>query len=207
MNKTIILNAPPAAGKDTIADALCEATGANHAEMKVHLYTVASVLFNIDLVRFKAMCKDRDRKEKQSHLFLLPIDKYNQLCRITNKNPVRGVSPKSLHAISPREALIYTSELVVKPAFGRDYFGKIANDNIQVCGAVFSDGGFDEEINPILGGQADVFIIKFERDGCNWDGDSRGWLSKRNGLPELITTNNGTVEDIVNRILDFIGEQ
>ena len=206
MNKTIILNAPPNAGKDTIAMALCGATGAMHMEMKSPLYRVTAPLFDMQLSKLKHMATDRDRKEKQTQLLTLPIDKYNLLCRITGSKPVRGVSPKSCHAISPREALIYTSELVVKPAFGRDYFGKIANSNIQPCGAVFSDVGFDEEIEPIARGQKDVYIIQFERDGCTWSGDSRGWLSDHHGIPTLKTTNNGTVEELVNRILDFIGE-
>ena len=206
MNKTIILNAPPNAGKDTIAVALCHATGAIHMRMKDHLYTTAAVLFDIHVTLLTTMCTDRDRKERQTQLLVLPIDKYNQLCRITGKKPVKGVSPKSCHAISPREALIYTSELCVKPAFGRDYFGKIANDCIERQGAVFSDGGFDEEIEPIARGQKDVYIIQFERDGCTWEGDSRGWLSDHSGVPTLRTHNNGTVEELVDRILDFIGE-
>jgi len=206
MNKTIILNAPPNAGKDTIAMALCGATGAMHTQMKDHLYQVTASLFNLPLVKLRGMATDRERKERQTQLLVLPIDKYNQLCRITGNKPVRGVSPKSCHAISPREALIYTSEIVVKPTFGRDYFGKIANSNIQPCGAVFSDGGFDEEIEPIARGQKDVYIIQFERDGCTWSGDSRGWLSDHHAIPTLKTHNNGTVEELVNRILDFIGE-
>ena len=206
MNKTIILNAPPNAGKDTIAEALCSYTGAMHMEMKDHLYTVTASLFNMPLVKLNGMCTDRDRKDRQTQLLILPINKYNQLCRITGSKPVRGVSPKSCHAISPREALIYTSELVVKPAFGSDYFGKIANDNIQVCGAVFSDGGFDDELPPILIGQKDVYIVKFSREGCNWEGDSRSWLTTQAGVPELVTTNNGTVRNLVDEILEFIGE-
>jgi hypothetical protein len=206
MNKTTILNAPPNAGKDTIAEALCAATGAIHMEMKSHLYQVTASLFNMSPVNLRMIATDRERKERQTQLFTLPIDKYNQLCRITGNKPVRGVSPRSTHAISPREALIYTSEIVVKPTFGRDYFGKIANSNIQPCGAVFSDGGFDEEIEPIARGQKDVYIIQFERDGCSWSGDSRGWLSDHHGIPTLKTTNNGTVEELVTRILDFIGE-
>ena len=206
MNKTIILNAPPNAGKDTIAMALCGATGAYKSEMKQHLYRVTASLFNTSTLNIKDLATDRERKERQTQLLTLPIDKYNQLCMITGKKPVRGASPKSCHAISPREALIYASELVVKPAFGNDYFGKIANSNIQPCGAVFSDGGFDEEIGPITRGQKDVYIIQFERDGCTWGGDSRGWLSDHHGIPTLKTTNNGTVEELVTRILDFIGE-
>lgn len=206
MNKTIILNAPPNAGKDTIADALCAATNAMHMQMKHHLYKVAASLFNMSPSNLRVMATDRERKDRQTQLLMLPIDKYNLLCRITGSKPVRGVSPRSTHAISPREALIYTSELVVKPSFGRDYFGKIANDNIQVCGAVFSDGGFDEELPPILLGQEEVYIIKFSREGCSWAGDSRSWLTTQAGVPELVTTNNGTVQDLVIKILDFIGE-
>jgi hypothetical protein len=206
MNKTIILNAPPNAGKDTIAIALAAATGALHMEMKEHLYHVTASLFNVNRVMFENMTTDRERKERQTQLLTLPMDRYNQLCRITGSKPVRGVSPNSVHAISPREALIYTSELVIKPAQGRDYFGKIANSNIQPCGAVFSDGGFDDELTPILLGQEDVYIIKFDREGCSWEGDSRSWLTPRSGVPELVTTNNGTVKYLVDEILEFIGE-
>jgi hypothetical protein len=206
MNKTIILNAPPNAGKDTIAIALAAATGATHLQMKHHLYQVTASLFNTSLLHFMCKAEDRDLKDKQTQLFTLPMDRYNQLCRITGSKPVRGVSPNSVHAISPREALIYTSEIVVKPAFGSDYFGKISNSNIQPCGAVFSDGGFDDELTPILLGQEEVYIIKFDREGCSWEGDSRSWLTPRSGVPELVTTNNGTVKDLVDEILEFIGE-
>lgn len=206
MSKTIILNAPPNSGKDTIAIALCHATGAMHHEFKDHLYFITAALFAMNPTAFKVLATHRENKEKQTQQLVLPISEYNRLCSITGRKEVRGVSVNSQHAISPREAMIYVSELVVKPTFGSSHFGKIANKHIEEGGAVFSDGGFEAELDPILRGQEEVYIVRFTRGDNNFDGDSRGWFAPRAGVPMLNTTNDGTVEEIVQEILEFIGE-
>ncbi len=203
-NTVIILNAPPNSGKDTICAALCEATGAYHREFKAHLYQCTAALFDVPVDELRRLCGDRETKEVPHSWFKLD---YSGMCRLREAQD--KVKPRLCAGalISPREALIYTSECVFKPAMGDDYFGKIAADNIDMnMGAIFSDGGFDEELIPILEkcGNLNVFVVQFTREGTSFAGDSRNYLNVPEGVPLLKTTNNGTIDDITQEILDWV---
>lgn len=205
-NTIIILNSPPNSGKDTIAKAISERTGASHSEFKHHLYQCTATLFNVPIEHLRTIATDRDTKEELTPLLELPALQFRKLKEIIGGR-VLGDDEGLCWMLSPREALIYTSECVFKPAMGKDYFGKIAADNIDMdVGAVFSDGGFNEELEPILEqhGEKNVFVVQFSREGTSFDGDSRNYLTVPDGVPKLITRNDGTIDEIVNDILDWI---
>jgi len=181
-NTVIILNGPPNSGKDTIADAMAAEFGLQNSRFKAHLYAVTAVVFNLDLDSFIIQANDREAKESRTLL-------------------LNGV------LYSPREALIYVSEKVIKPHFGDDYFGQMFAENLDlVRGTVASDGGFESEVYPVIEqvGAENVFIIQFTRYGADsFEGDSRDWVNVE-GVETLRTTNNGTVQEIVNNIYDYI---
>jgi len=181
--KVILLNSPKGAGKDYLASRLCELTGCHHGQFKEHLYLITSILFNIRVQDFIKIATDRDTKEKEF--------------------PVLG-------NISPRQALIAVSEGMIKPNFGKAYFGTIEAaklPNRMDTGVTYSDSGFIEEAQPLIevAGAENVFIIKFTRKGADsFEGDSRNWLPSIEGTKVLKTANNGTIDELAIRVLDFV---
>jgi hypothetical protein len=210
-NKVVILNAPPSAGKDTVANALCTLTGATHSRFKHHLYLCTASLFKMPLERFMGLAEDTIDKEVPHKELILSNANYTKLCEHTKKNRAFTVDKEFNVHISPREALIFTSEVAIKPLMGNAYFGEAAASYItQSTGNIFSDGGFQEELSPIIKtvGSRNVYVVQFTREGSeSFDGDSRNWLDVSEVLPSsnlLITTNNGTIDEIVNEILEWI---
>lgn len=152
----IILNGPPNVGKDTLADILAENHGFHKHQFKDQLYVDTAVEFKVSLPELVAYATDRDLKE-------LP---WKELQR-------------NGQAISPRAALIYTSETLIKPNNGFDYFGVAAVNACRTANstlAVFSDGGFHEEIECLQLLYRNVYIFRLHRDGCEWGNDSRSYI-------------------------------
>ena len=213
--KVIILNAPPNAGKDVIAAAISEATGAEHREFKRHLVEVTTTTFGVDYEWFKDIVSDRDTKDVCPWQLKLNREEFKDLLRAKS---VPEDSDDWIHAdnpsdtpwvnITPREALIYTSECVYKPEHGSDYFGTATALGIDLeIGAVYSDGGFNEELIPIIGhcGHENVYIVQFTREGADsFEGDSREWLKIPEGVSCLTMINDGTIDEAVDKIMGWI---
>jgi len=149
----IILNGPPNSGKDTIADLLVEECGYTKHQMKDTLYAETASYFQCSLEALKRVAMDRNEKE----------------------NPF-----SMLNGLTPREALIHVSETIIKPTYGKDFFGRA---QAQACydhdsqKAVFSDGGFKEEMEPLLGMFENVIIFHLFKSGTSFEGDSRNYVS------------------------------
>lgn len=204
-NAVVILNAPPGAGKDTVAQYLCAYTDADHLEFKSALRRSVAGLFGVYYSWFSEVSEDRLLKETKSPKLTLPHNSYLALCDCLK---IEYPEPEDTYELTPREALIYVSEIVVKPSFGKDYFGVRAASSIDLeWGSVFSDGGFIEEVSPVLDkiGHGNLFIIKFTGQGAtSFEGDSRNWLPDIEGAHVLETTNDGTLWEITLNILNFI---
>ncbi len=203
-NTIIILNSAPNSGKDVLAGAIKETTGVPRMEMKAHLYQCTATLFNVPVETLRGLCDDRETKEVPHTLFSL---NYGGMCNLALAQ--KRAKPRLCGGgiISPREALIYTSECVFKPAMGDDYFGKIAADNIDMnMGAIFSDGGFDEELTPIINkhGAENVFVVQFTREGTSFEGDSRNYLNVPDSVAKLVTTNDGDLNDLRDEVLEWV---
>lgn len=89
--------------------------------------------------------------------------------------------PKSaLMCRSRREALIHVSEDIIKPKYGKSFFGEKVAEKIQdgVHYAI-SDGGFSEEIAPILEriSAEDIILVQLLREGCSYSSDSRRYFN------------------------------
>lgn len=212
-DKVIILNAPPSAGKDTVANALCTLTGATHSRFKHHLYLCTASLFKMPLERFMGLAEDTVNKEIPHKELVLNNANYTKLCVHTKKNRAFTVDNEFNIHISPREALIFTSEVAIKPLMGNAYFGEAAASYItQSTGNIFSDGGFQEELSPIIKkvGSKNVYVVQFTREGSvTFEGDSRNWLDVSEMLPSsnlLVTTNNSTVGNITSQITNWLRE-
>jgi hypothetical protein len=159
-NKILLLNAPSGAGKDTIGKCLQDTYGCELKAFKTALYCSAYPFTNCNNYgQFIHYCTDRTLKEKRSGYF-------------------RGMSP--------RDFLIFVSEVMTKPNFGKDFFGKKSADSISIGdferGVVFTDSGFIEETLPIINEFSgnNIYIIQFTGQGFNdFEGDSRNFIELR----------------------------
>lgn len=147
----VILNGPPLSGKDTLADMLTDFGFSKH-EMKGGLYLETANHFNFNLDFFKEIATDRNLKE----------------------TPFSALGGRT-----PRQALIYVSEEIIKPMYGNSYFGEMAAKSCIKEGterAVFSDGGFSSEIAPLAEVFETVMIFHLYKNGTSFKGDSRSYL-------------------------------
>ena len=157
-NKTvIILNGPPGSGKDTIADFIAAEFNADHLRFKTKLYAITALINNIKLDTFMRYASDKDTKD----------------------------SVELARGLTARQLLIETSENVIKPYYGKDYFGNDVGDSILKSDKslfVLSDGGFPEELSSMIAAgrlnRSDVVIVKLYRNGCNFDKDSRSYFDE-----------------------------
>ena len=153
-----VLNGPPGSGKDTLAALVQPAAP---VAFKDFLYFKTAEYYSIYIDAFKRACADRERKE-------LPY-----FCEGTYKR----------FGLSPREMLIHVSEEIIKPKYGKGYFGEAAaKEWYGKCSPVIaSDGGFYEEVQPICDtfGKENVLIIRLHREGFNFDGDSRNYILRQ----------------------------
>jgi len=172
----VFLNGPPGCGKDIVAEHLA-GRAMRHLKFADPLKDAACSLMGID----------RTHLERVKNL------------------PVRpDVKKTLLPVMTHRDFLIALSEGLVKPWLGDGHFGSLAGRQIvntfrpvpggrrpAYVGAVFSDCGFDREVEACLlyllasdlPALAEVWQI--ERPGVSFAGDSRGWLS-RTAIPDSV---------------------
>jgi hypothetical protein len=152
----LILNGPPGVGKDTLAD-LIVSYGFDKHIFKQALYVETAKYWGVDLAEFTYQATHRTLKEL----------------------PWKPLEWSTGADCSPRQALIYVSEQIIKPTKGKTFFGRQAATACQEAESeftVFSDGGFYAELDPIIGTFREVAVIRLHREGFNFDGDSRDYL-------------------------------
>lgn len=155
MSKIYILNAPPNSGKDTLGDYLVKKHCWHKEQMKTPLFTIAAAILGLTLEQFMLLYSNREWKET-----------YHQTIKRT-----------------PRQLLILVSEDFVKPICGQNAFGVLATRRLLLQdidkNTVFSDGGFVEEIKPLADtfGKENVVIVRIHRKGCNFENDSRKYIT------------------------------
>jgi hypothetical protein len=148
----IIFNGPPGAGKDEAAN-IFKLHQFEHLSFKEELFKATFTEFCVSEEWFMAGYDDRTIKERPE---------------------------KELRGRSRRQALIYTSEDEIKPKFGKSFFGdKVASRVTQGRNYVISDGGFSEEVQPLIDkvGAEEVLVIQLTRSGCSFEGDSRRYIN------------------------------
>lgn len=215
--KVVILNSPPNGGKDSVANYLTKKNYEiySHKEFKNKLFVLTKELFNISDERFDKIYNDRNLKERPLPDFTITRKAARVLSgvlpylanELENNDPTR--QDTSVFMLSVREAMIYVSEVVAKPTFGSDYFGKAAAANLTKGDInVFSDGGFVDELLPLIEevGKENVMIIRIHREGCSFEGDSRDFLPDGLVTETYDINNDDTLEELCLYVEDLIRE-
>lgn len=171
-NKLIVIfNGPPDSGKDHAAKHFSKLFNAPHFEMKAALRAAAHKLTEITLRSLPDYLSEPSHFVAANAVHICNAMEYNKSLKSTMKQSVWGDR-------TWREFLIHISEDIMKPIFGQDVFGRAARKLVResdspVC--FFSDGGFQEEIEE-LRKEGTVLVFQLEREGCEWGGDSRGYI-------------------------------
>lgn len=183
MAKVLILNSCPNTGKDTAAEWIVQKYQAQHLRFKDQLYKVAAQIAGISEERMIHLATDRELKERSAKWF-----------RVNGK------------FISPRQWLIHCSEKVVKPLLGDDFFGKSLANSITEDFVVVSDGGFESEVLPLITAGHDVYVLRIERDGYTFEGDSRSYLPVKPFYKTILVENNKSLLHFENKIYSIVDE-
>lgn len=185
MKKVVIFNAPPSCGKDEVSKHLKQKYGVHHGEFKEQLFKLTKLIYDVSDDDWDAMYTTK-LKEEPSDL---------------------------LDGKSPRQALIFVSENVIKPNFDKMYFGRSAAKRLKGGVTVFSDGGFVEELIPVVNEADETFVIRIHRPGCSYAGDSRRYLTDHeltHGDSEVYDFtdihNDGTLEEFFKAVEDQLKE-
>jgi hypothetical protein len=112
--------------------------------------------------------------------------------------------------LSVRQAMIKVSEEVIKPVYGKNYFGESAAKTLAEGKLnIFSDSGFMEELIPIRNkvGAENILLIRLIREGCTFKGDSRGYLDPRvAGIKSIVINNCLPLKEYLKAVEDTIEE-
>lgn len=222
-NKTIVIfNAAPIAGKDVSADYMYSYfQSGQRLSFKEALYEDTAEYFGIDVNDLIEYHEDRKLKETPSEMFP-KYDKHSLKQYFFALLFVIGALLNnkflmSLGYYSSRQALIFVSENIMKPKYGQDYYGRKFLEKVESSSERYvfaADGGFRDEITPLLDNGYNVYIVHLERLGATFDNDSRKLLTeddfkgedgsmKYKNLKFVKMDNNGSLDDLYKTITDF----
>lgn len=210
----ILLNGPKGCGKTAVTDdyLVSKLDDSYVYRCKDKLYDLVPEFFCITEERFFEIYEDRELKEVPMPEFNVTVDAFLELCdglTYTHKEVSARISPlKDYIDLTVREAMIYVSEVVCKPTFGKQYFGMALAARIQGDETYIIDDsvGFNDEIPPLVEkvGAENIILVKIVRDGVeSFDGDSRNWIDIP-GAAVLKTDNDGTLDELSDKIVDFV---
>ena len=152
--RVFILNGPPGIGKDTLAAGIELVLEFPTLMFKAALYYETAKYFRVSTDYLTNVATAREFKERPN---------------------------KYLDGFSPRGALIHVSESIIKPRFGKQFFGLKAVEALRqldgrATSVVFSDGGFKEETECLVAHGFEVHIIHLHHPDFNFDRDSRNYV-------------------------------
>lgn len=176
MPKVIILNGPPACGKDTAAKAIADYFGEDvckHMKFSQPLKAIVSRVTGcsfeeIESYKNKPLFKGMTGRDLQIHT-------YNQLAQIFGEDWLGRVASIDLRRMD------------------HEYF-------------VFSDGGRSEDITSFIPtiGVENLMVIQIMREGCFFTGDIRSYISIPKVTTKPIVNND--LQTFKHGVIDFAGE-
>lgn len=207
MSKLILLNSPPNSGKTVLTQHLKAKYGLHEARCKDKLFTLTYELFNVSSEKFFELYEDREQKEAPNPLFAVPNDYAFHLSCLLDKRELterirEAYTSGSSHTnLTLREAMIFVSEMVAKPIFGKDYFGKCRAENLQE-GVIYIDdsAAFVDELNHAIMklGMDNILLVRIYGRGT-FEGDSRSYIPDGVIKNTVDIQNDGTLEEFLER--------
>ena len=192
----ILLNGPTECGKGIAYTLIRAVYGAGDGRVKKRLHELASCIFQVP----EALWEEREGKETPNPLLTVSTNEYYKLrkhIKLRQYDYELG-NPEYSIRLTPREALIYVSEVFAKPLFGQDYFGRerlklIAAPGLYVCDST----GFNAELEGL--NPADTMIIQVIGRGKFSTSDTRGYVHLP-GAYSVTINNAGTVQEYLGDI-------
>lgn len=177
----IVFNGPPNSGKDTAAQlVLAAAHPSHHLEFKTKLLEITACLFNVSLDELLSLYNNRDTKEVET-------------CR--------------LEGYSPRGAVKFVAETVMKPNFGSHYFAYSAALKMVYGLNVFSDGGFISEIESVYDEcDGQMMIVQIHRPGCDFQNDTRSYIDQYKDALVVKLHNDSDMSILRSRVINLINQ-
>lgn len=178
----VCVSGPPRSGKDTVALYLKEQYGMAHLSLAAELKRRTAAMFGRSWT--DASCWLEQHKDM----------------------------PGTCEGMSFREALIWASEEIFKPKFGRDYWVRCLEHELDVYsqyGIVISDMGFFEEVKAMREYFADeqlhgLIMVQVTRPGTDFSNDSRRHIITSN-TPNFKLANDSTIEVFQHDIKTVVG--
>ncbi len=177
----VLFNGPPRSGKDTAAERVVAAIGAEHIKLSAQLKDMTHGLYGIVDVKFDHF---EDVKDKPNDAFL---------------------------GLSPRDAYINVAEKLLKPIHGDTIFAAKTLNEYEKSKAeivVVSDLGFQLEYNYFRRKlpSEQILVVRVERPGTDFSKDSREYVeSKFEHTYHLV--NNSSIDKYykqVDELVDYI---
>ena len=229
MSKIILFNSPKNVGKSKAIEYL-KSKGVNliSAECKESLHNLTMTLFGVSPERYWEIYNTRELKEiplpefkvKLHHSDLSGLEEVLGYMIEDRYVSQRGTSNYEV-LLSIRQAIIYISEVVVKPRWGEDWFGKervsgiIGHENLVGIGYfresfLFTDDScaFVDELHPLIEhlGQENILLLRIHRDGFTFDGDSRSYIPDGVITNTVDVYNNGTEQEYFKQVEKVVEE-
>lgn len=180
--KLILLNGPKGCGKGVLAHYFLSRTyhRGSIISCKDELYTLTQKFFHLREHEFFNIYNNRELKEKPLPEFKVSWDNACKLWKVSKSMKLKHDGNGGCD-LTIRQAMIYVSEIVVKPNLGKDFFGKaraIAIKNSKDQLFIDDSAGFKEELPPVIDllGQENILLIRVHAFGDSFEGDSRAHL-------------------------------
>lgn len=224
MSKIILFNSPKNVGKSKAIEYLRDkGISLISAECKESLHSLTMTLFGVKPERYWEIYNTRELKEVPLEEFRISIE-YTDGCALErliditllDREGVLGrdtfIDSKYRYNVrlSIREAMIYVSEVVVKPRWGEDWFGQArvrkmkGFDGYCPFPPIFCDDScaFVDELHPLIKylGQENILLLRIHRDGSTFEGDSRNYIPDGVITNTVDVYNNGTEQEYFDKI-------
>lgn len=195
MNRIVLINGAPGSGKDTLG-----------VELQKHY----SATHKTKIFRFK------DGLYEYAHSYIKHLISFDDFMFMCTNRFLKDVPNEMFFDLSPREFLIFVSEKHAKKTKGEnvwvnhfieDYSEYIEDHKGSPCMAIVTDLGFKNELDRLVESyQFNINIIRIERTGCSFDGDSRNYV-KSNIIDPIHVYNDSSVKELVEIVVQELNER
>jgi hypothetical protein len=216
MSKIILFNSPKNVGKSKAIEYLnSKGLSLISAECKEALHNLTMTLFGVSPERYWEIYNTRELKEVPLPEFsmTLPHSEAWKLSEIVGRCPTKcDFGSHRYSELTIREAMIYVSEVVIKPRWGDDWFGqervrkiKMFEESLdEYTKLLFCDDScaFVDELTPLINylGQENILLIRIHREGFTFLGDSRNYIPDGVITKTVDIDNNSTEQDYFNEV-------